>query len=606
MMAAVLRGAYGFAAAAVVAAGLPAVSPAQFIAGIALWLLLGIAVRRAAPAEFSAGILLGIFCAILPLGVPGRLLVQLLLFIGFASPPLSQRALRIATPLFSLFAFAALLIAALDPALHTGVAALVSGTADRAAFSQIASVAHRQLTDLLRLGVLIHLILLFAERDRLRRGALIGAAVGAALALLVALLHMYGADPVWLMPAGNSFFEMQGRTPLTFTDPNAAGIFLFIAAGIGFFGFAKRRIAGRVCALLFAACCGYGALIAGSRTFFLGAFLAGAFLVFRSLSRRRAALSGLVLVLLLGVAVTVDLPQSFKEQLPGVFRRMAAEFDGSTESGGFFSRRVFNAVSLKLLSENPVTGIGFGEYRRHFAPTAKMLGYEVGAWSDNPNNLYLGWIVEWGAAGTLLLVLVAASFALRPDRDPAALPLLILFALLCFTGPHTDFDEVTVAAAAIVAAAFRLRGVAESGGWGVVWATAAALTAAAIALFPAPRGWYGWERDARGLYRWSSSTATAEILCRNGAAALNLANWRPADNRHFSQALAIRTPFEVRHLRLRAGEEREIPISCARNGRGVVDGSLRVTIEVSEPWSPAASGLGADSRILGVVSRLGP
>jgi hypothetical protein len=247
------------------------------------------------------------------------------------------------------------------------------------------------------------------------------------------------------------------------------------------------------------------------------------FVVSRWTPRAKAAL--LTVVLLAGVVA-------------GVARVRTLERD--PDYRGASMRQQFNAASLRVIEQRPLTGIGVGQYLRSsalFLPA--WLAYEYGFENAHNNFLQIG--AELGVPGLTIVVLLLACVAVRAaravrraPRDPRLLGVAASvagFLGTCLSGHPLLIDETAVPfwcafglllalsesvirdAAPTEIAAKTERATAPALPW---LAATAAIGVAAVSVIAATAppvepqtgtafdGFYPWESGPEGRYRWTS------------------------------------------------------------------------------------------------------
>lgn len=459
----------------------------------------------------------------------------------------------------------------------------------------------------LRVWVLFGILTFFARHPSEARQFYRGLEAGLLIAAVVTSLQLILPQPLPL-PNQTDFWNGLDRRSGTFTDPNAFGIFVVLCLPLLL---GKRegeppRVAGRfpwrwVLALWWSVL----ALYSGSRSFFVGV---GFYLVylFALHERRRFLLSvavgvGLLVMLNLFALLLPAQWQAVLAAVPEGLRRVGETLFVGTMAEALFSRAAFWSVGWSMWLDNFFFGVGPEAFRLHFVEYAHELHLRTGIWSDNSNNFYLGLLAEFGVLGALALALTLVQLRWREKGTviiEGRAPVFCL-ALLLLLGPHLSFDEVAVLGAFLLANTFRIQSHATRPVWVAAAAGLALLVVAKAAYLP--RGVYPFEQQDGELFRWSRRWAALNLHCRaDGATSLTVRALHPDISarpvRVQIDALGQRWP-----LSLSDSQPQSIEIPCAAAGGGnAADGKVHVRIEIDRVWSPLASGMGGDARVLGL------
>ena len=209
-----------------------------------------------------------------------------------------------------------------------------------------------------------------------------------------------------------------GRFSGPIGDPNFFGAILAFGIPLGVHRFydarGPRLLAwGAVLALLL-----FGLAATQSRGGMI-AMLIGVAVLLPFLSRVQVSVTLLIGVLaVMAVATTLD--QAQLDRLSGVFDAVAAEggVDRATEG-----RLASWQVAWKLFAENPLLGVGPGNFNPYYQDTALELGLIFRGEDRSAHSLYLELLAEIGLVGlgAFLLILIAAGLsvarAVRIARD---------------------------------------------------------------------------------------------------------------------------------------------------------------------------------------------
>lgn len=459
----------------------------------------------------------------------------------------------------------------------------------------------------------------------------IGVLTGFILALAYGTVQFLQADgiittglTVYQVPA---FWRAQGRFGATFTDPNALGVFTFLMLGLllSHFSTAILRTKFLILALCLAALCIAG--LAGSRTVFLGVLVLALVSILRSRSRLGVGILAVLATAFAGWNLfTFFFPEhlsALQSTLPRASGRvvsamMIANFESSIES-----RTLFFRLAWAVWVDSPVIGIGLGRFQEVVPYYAKELGFGTGAWSDNPNSLYLGMLAETGLVGILLLFLSLLNFRFRAELGSQARVrenLCIAFLILLAIGPHLDFDEVAVLFGLIASQTFTARRITASASEAPLILPAgrpAYVAGALLALFfivavlsaikSSSWGLYSWEMTPHGVARWTRSAAQVELKCQAQPQSESFATLRvhAVNPRGEAAPLVLKTRSQLGEqlsFNLLGGEEVQARFACRAQNSPSLEGldTIRVRLDIENPFVAIHYGFASDPRVLGV------
>lgn len=446
------------------------------------------------------------------------------------------------------------------------------------------------------------LVTWFAERDFKKESFSFGILIGLSFAL-VALFMQLNVWPSFIgFPQFNQFWHSLSRYPSTFSDPNACGIFVFLAiALLGSFSRLPYK------ALLLVAIALLGAF-SGSRTFFLGIIFLLAVMIYRWRRNVFYLFCSFALIFIFLVSV-YDLESIAADWLraidapTGVIRiTEALSIDRLSQT--LFSRTVFVQILAEVIREHFVYGIGPGEFYKVVPFVAEHLGLGIGAWADNSNNFYLGILAELGIIG--LLAFVFACSRLEWKNDFICGSLVIVVALLLFLGPHLDFPEVGILFAFILAQATKVK-VTPLPRWIFPCFCIWALPIIGVGSY-ADFGLFMPEGSGKDKFEWSSSFAAFDLNCSCDGNSLLLIE-APQVPLTGPVAIEVQTPLENTSYTLVTANAYAFPLECAEHSSfpGVLSRKVRVQLKVKNPWTPALRMelRSQDWRLLGVKRLIG-
>jgi O-antigen ligase len=276
-------------------------------------------------------------------------------------------------------------------------------------FATDLSSSLRNIRDFIGYGLTI--VILVALLDRpiwLRRAAWAVAIAGGVLAivsLLQAATGLYASDFSGFAaarPEGGEVFRASG--PL---DPNFFGQVLVATAVLALYlALSSHRRTGRVLGLAILAACLVAIALTGSRGALVA--VAAAFLLVlllgplpRGLVAATAALLIVAGLLFLppGLKARVGLPTSSAESV-----RVAPVTMGS--EGAIRGRISENLAAMKMFRDNPLLGVGRGNYPLHYLDYSQEIGLDPRAEQREAHSLYLEAFAETGFLGALALLAV--------------------------------------------------------------------------------------------------------------------------------------------------------------------------------------------------------
>lgn len=419
---------------------------------------------------------------------------------------------------------------------------------------------------------------------------------GVAIGLIVSLF--VSISSFWELTSfanQTSFWTGQGRIASSFTDPNAAGIFLalFLPILLSIKNLHKAIV---VLAVISTIVVG---LMSGSRTFILGLFLFVFIKIPNNRSRIIVGFCTLGLLLALNVFQASN-PEKFKEIFDSSPPAISRVLNSISTKGALFSREAFFFITSRAWLENPVMGIGPSQFPLRVTEFAQRAHVSIGLWRDNPNNYYLGILVEYGLIGLIALFYGLTRLRLKTGGDEGARSSLIILSVLLLTGPHLDFDEVSILVGFLFAMGVEEKSMEDL----VPFSFKIAAPIFAIAIFVTAyfgqAGLYEWEKDEDGFFRWTSVASKMNFFCdSDGKAIVKLRNALPG----VLQKTDIYTSFAPPQS-LNISADSKVELSCEYQGRRFK--KISVTIINSHPWQPKDHGMGEDKRFLGVQIRLDP
>lgn len=441
------------------------------------------------------------------------------------------------------------------------------------------------------------------------RWLVFGSAISAAFVLAQWFTKWVLGASIIALPNQTALWDSLGRFSGLASDPNALGVMLALCLWVVFIDRSKRWSPALLswAALLFVA-----GVIAGSRTFFLALGILGITIIWKRVSFRKSTYILLICVSLLGLITAldglfgvVDRVQIIAWLPPGIKRGIAAlsliRFEET-----FLSRSIFLKFAHYIGQGHWFFGIGADRFIDYVALAGVKLDLARG-WRDNSNNFFIGLITELGIVGAAFFVLSICGRRLRVNSQaPLNLMALVMLVVIGLTGPHTDFMEVLILIAAVVAIASEQR---QNLARLYTSSAVGALLLGLIAATWHELGVYGWSSTDSGAARWLSHRAIVEVRCE------------PTEKREELEAKFVFRPHyipqseplvisyrdvsgmksvvgsEAKEVRVSVPEISSISIPCAPK-----ESTKRIQITTNPAWSPyrAWPGLSKDRRVLGV------
>jgi O-antigen ligase len=427
------------------------------------------------------------------------------------------------------------------------------------------------LLSLLRFSALFLLYDRFSNNKERQDCFQTGLTVGFAAAALLLALQINGLLQ-GVFPRQTRYWTEQGRFAGSFTDPNALGLMVFLALPLFF---EKNLIKISFLFLLIWLGC-----YSGSRTMLLGIAVLSAVCILQEIKTegRRIALIS-VLGAALSYLTLTFLPAQY---LPVAVARAVETLTPGHISEALFSRTIFLKTGFSLWLEHPLVGVGFEQFRYFFPSLSLAEGVNLNLWTDNPNNFYLGILVELGIVGFIALLFTFAGFQKKEGVNLIS-NTIIVFLALCIFGPHLVFDEVMVLFAFLLSRSFSAKPVTIP----VLFRAALipCILLIAVKAVTRERGFYAWQQEEEGFYRWTSNSAKSFYKCQTDQ----------------PKTLLLKSEYPVSviinsadQIELKEKEARAVLLPC-HQGR-----KMPYTIKVLDSWTPLLKTKRRDGRLLGV------
>lgn len=428
------------------------------------------------------------------------------------------------------------------------------------------------------------LLSVFSQSENTRLNFLRGVLVGAAVAACIGFID-FSQIFAFSLPNYSDFWAAQSRYAGSFTDPNAASVFLALLLP---FWFLENQRSRYLCFLGAALTVGFG-LVTGSRTFVL--ILLVYLLIIAWNYSRKLILAGAAAGV--GLVVLATYVPTLCSGYGATLERVWATLSLGTMKGALFSRSAFIQAGAQMWFDHPLFGVGLGNFRFFVTDYAISAGVPLGLWTDNSNNFYLGWLAECGLLGLGLLCLTLSQLRLKNAISPAAkLSLSALLIALC-TGPHLEFFEVAILGAFIVGSVFDVAYRKPAWHFQV---TAFMGTAFAVGMYVQNpvQGLYAKEQTAAGVFRWTDASAHFKLPCNEGQAQLNFRAAHP-DLADAPLHVKLKSGEHVQNFTLQDAAMQELSLHCPAGAT-----KLTVWLQVDRTWQPSDFQVTSDSRRLGL------
>ncbi|MDZ4786796.1 MAG: O-antigen ligase family protein [bacterium] len=447
----------------------------------------------------------------------------------------------------------------------------------------------------------ICILLLFAllknstdQRDNLISGMITGTFVTTLFSLILIFAEIEGP-----LPNQNEFWKILNRYSGTFTDPNAAGIFLVLM--LPFIVLKGRELWGHKLMVIGTLLCTLFGFFTGSRSFILGIIL---FVFLYSFQKSRKFFLILLGIMLFALSCLIILGNSglisFLTQLsfmPEGFRRILSGISDANINNSPLSRLPFIRIAWAMILDHPY-GIGFENFRFAMHEYAQYLSLNLKGWSDGNNNFYLGLISELGILGFISLVLAFSYFKFDFSQKKY-FPVLYVFLFLLLFGSHVSFDEVAILTSVILSLVLVKREFSDR--FLIKLTKTAFAIILIVSLFAVPfaaskleYGLFTFERGMEGTYRWTSIVAKKLFKCQGPLLNLKLRAMHAGQQNKNVNINFMNELGENISVDFLSTEQKNIEFACPNQKE------TYLYMLINPPWSPALQTGSKDDRILGV------
>lgn len=236
----------------------------------------------------------------------------------------------------------------------------------------------------------------FAFRTEADRRILLGTLVAIGTYLgITAILETVDADPLivpnYITDPTVGIHRDRARGP--FLDAGANGIVMYAAAVAGVIAFVKwRSPRWRTFALFVVGLCVLGVLLSLTRVVWISAAVASPLALAAARETRRYVVPALAVAALLVVVAIAA--------VPGLEERVDRRRGDTGQT--FWARQNSNAAAVRMVSDRPLLGYGWGQFDEESAPYYRQAQDYPLTFLRNLHNLYLQNAVELGLVGGLL------------------------------------------------------------------------------------------------------------------------------------------------------------------------------------------------------------
>ncbi len=144
-------------------------------------------------------------------------------------------------------------------------------------------------------------------------------------------------------------------------------------------------------------------------TYSRGAYVALAVIFILVMMRQWRQHPGLVLTgIMTMITILVFLPASYSERFQTLLQLAPTNGNGVYEEGSFRGRSSEMLTGLKMFSENPLLGVGAGNYPNNYQEYTRHIGLELSSGERDPHSLYVQILAETGIIGGLTFIGFAA------------------------------------------------------------------------------------------------------------------------------------------------------------------------------------------------------
>ena len=140
-------------------------------------------------------------------------------------------------------------------------------------------------------------------------------------------------------------------------------------------------------------------------TYSRGAYVGLAIIFIFVMMRQWRRNSGMVITgIITIITILVFLPSSYSERFRTLLQLTPSNENGIYEEGSFRGRSSEMLTGLKMFSENPLLGVGAGNYPNNYQEYTQHIGLELSSGERDPHSLYVQILAETGIIGGLTFI----------------------------------------------------------------------------------------------------------------------------------------------------------------------------------------------------------
>ncbi len=154
-------------------------------------------------------------------------------------------------------------------------------------------------------------------------------------------------------------------------------------------------------------------------TFSRGGFLSLVFAVAVLLAQRRFNFIPLVITFTVGLGLIQFLPATYADRINSLIQLIPTGNEQVVDTS-FRGRLSENTVAWRMFRDNPILGVGLGNYSTYYQDYSRNLGIDDRREARSPASLYMEYLSEQGLVGTLIfasLMIYMFSGLLRARRQ---------------------------------------------------------------------------------------------------------------------------------------------------------------------------------------------
>jgi putative inorganic carbon (HCO3(-)) transporter len=140
-------------------------------------------------------------------------------------------------------------------------------------------------------------------------------------------------------------------------------------------------------------------------TFSRGGFLSLIFAIAVLLAQRRFNFVPVIITVIVGIGLIQFLPASYADRINSLVQLVPSS-SGQVADTSFRGRLSENTVAWRMFRDNPILGVGLGNYPSYYQDYSRALGIDSRRTGRSPASLYLELIAEQGLVGIFIFVIL--------------------------------------------------------------------------------------------------------------------------------------------------------------------------------------------------------